>query len=419
MKLKTLFFTLIVFSNTILAQYSDPNIQKPNSGYGSDGAHTIGVIAFRNPNFLTKDIEIYYPLDIQTKVPTIFYSHAYGGNLSENIIGMLQYVARKGYAIVYVPYQTSAVVSVDERYTNLTEGFQKAARDYSNIIDTTRVGFMGHSFGGGASYSIAYKCFTQYGWGDNSRFIYALAQWYTYNLTQDELEKFPADTKILTEVFDEDTTNDHRMAIDIFNNIGVNFTEKDFIVLKSDTISGHVYSAEHNMPNTSAAFDALDYYAYYRFIDALCDYTFNKNPEAKKVALGNGSVEQITMPGGLKPLIQTDYPATSYPQSKYVFTCDSEENPRKGFCVSTAVENDLHEVKQQLTVLQNFTENSLKITLPECNTYDIMSVYSVLGKIVFSTRTFGGCSLEINIPELKSGLYFVRYNKFAAKFIYK
>lgn len=418
MKFKLLFLLIIVAGN-IKAQYSDPNIQKPNSGYGSDGPHPVGIISFRNPKFLTKDIEIYYPSDVQTKVPTVFYSHAFGGNLSENIIGMLQYVAKKGYAIVYVPYQTSSVVNVDERYTNLTEGFLKAARDYPNIIDTTRVGFMGHSFGGGASYSIAHECFTKYGWGNNGRFVYALAQWYTYNLTQNELEHFPADTKILTEVFDEDTTNDLRMAIDIFNNISIDPSEKDFIILKSDTISGYIYSAEHNMPNTSAAFDALDYYAYYRFIDALCDYTFNKNPEAKKVALGNGSVEQITMPGGLKPLIQTDYPTTLYPQSKYLFTCDNEENPRKDFCISTAIEEKLHAPKQQLTVLPCFAGNSLKIILPESNVSETMSVYSAVGKMIFSTQTPGGCSIEINATDLQSGFYFVRFSKFSTKFIYK
>lgn len=418
MKLNILLFTLIVFSHIISAQYADPNIPKPTSGYGSDGSHSVGVISFRNPNFLTKDIEIYYPSDVQTQVPTIFYSHAYGGNLSANILGMLQYVARKGYAIVYVPYQTT-MVTVNERYTNLTEGFLKAVRDYTGIIDTTRVGFMGHSFGGGASYSIAYKFFKQNGWGANGRFVYALAPWYTYNLTQEELTNFPSDTKILTEVFDDDTTNDHRMAIDIFNNIGVDASEKDFILLRSDTIAGHIYASEHNVPNTSSAFDALDYYAYYRFIDALCDYTFNKNPEAKKVALGNGSNEQITMPGGLKSLIQTDYPSTSYPQSKYIFSCNSEENPRNAFCATTAVENKLYEHKQQLTVMPNSTGNGLKITLPECNTSDLMSIYSAFGEKMYSVRISGGSDLEIDIDGLRPGIYLVQYNKFSAKFLCK
>jgi hypothetical protein len=122
-------------SLSIKAQYNDPAIPKPSNGYGADGNHTIQVITFSNPNFTNKNIEIYYPGDLTTKVPTIFYSHAYGGNISANISGMLNFVARKGYAIVYVPYQTTGV-TVQDRYTNLLQGFRLAARTYPNIIDT-------------------------------------------------------------------------------------------------------------------------------------------------------------------------------------------------------------------------------------------------------------------------------------------
>ena len=37
-------------------------------------------------------------------------------------------------------------VSIEDRYDILREGFRHAARKYPQIIDTTKVGFMGHSF---------------------------------------------------------------------------------------------------------------------------------------------------------------------------------------------------------------------------------------------------------------------------------
>jgi hypothetical protein len=321
-----------VTSQILFSQYNDPNIPKPASGYGADGSHVPAVISFANPAFPTNTIQIYYPSDIIGKVPTIFYSHAFGGNNSANISGMLNFVASKGYAVVFVPYQTIGP-TVEQRYSNLLNGFRKAARDYPNIIDTTRVGFMGHSFGGGASFANAYKCFTENNWGSQGRFIYALAQWYAYNISQTELRAFPADTKLLTEIFDDDSTNDHRLAIDIFNNINISPDEKDCLLLKSDTINNYIYVADHVVPNNNA-FNAYDYYAYYRFIDALCDYTFNGNMAAKAVALGNGAASQIQMPGGLKPLVQYDYPLVLYPESKYQFTCSDSQNPRLGQCPS-------------------------------------------------------------------------------------
>jgi hypothetical protein len=186
--MKKQFFVLLFlcFASKVCAQYSDPNIAKPTSGYGSDGTHTVGNISFTNPNYVLKDIEIYYPSDLTTPVPTIFYSHAFGGNVSANISGLLNFVAMKGYAIVYVPYQTTGV-TVSERYDNLLSGFRKAARDYPTIIDTTRVGFLGHSFGGGASFANSLACFTENNWGQNGRFIYALAQWYSLLEKPDDL----------------------------------------------------------------------------------------------------------------------------------------------------------------------------------------------------------------------------------------
>jgi hypothetical protein len=338
--MKSILITLIICLVAIhsFGQYNDPNFSKPAMGYGADGAHKLGVDSFANPNFAGQYIRIYYPSDIATKVPTIFYSHAFGGYNPQLIIGLINFVVKKGYAFVFVPYQTAGIgVTVLTRYANLLNGFRMAARSYTQIIDTTKVGFMGWSFGGGASFTNAYNCFTTNNWGENGRFIYALAQWYSYNISQAQIQSFPSNTKLLTEVFNDDTTNDHRMAIDIFNNINIPSSEKDFILLKSDTVNGDIYLASHNVPQAydSTSFNAFDYYAIYRLFDALCDYTFNGNLEGKKVALGNGDSEQISMPTGLKNLIETDTPIAMYPESKYEYPCSgtgSAINTRSSYC---------------------------------------------------------------------------------------
>jgi len=320
-----------MFFGRLSAQYNDPNFPKPATGYGSDGSHPVSIITFTNPAFKTRDIAIYYPSDIGGKVPTIFYSHAYGGNDPSNISGFLDFVASKGYAIVFVPYQTTGVNN-NYRYSNLLNGFRLAARKYPAIIDTTKVGFVGWSFGGGASFANAYKCFTENNWGSGGRFIYAMAQWYSLNISQEQLQSFPSDTKLLIEVFNDDETNDHRMAVDIFNTISIPSSEKDYILLKSDTISGYAYTADHLVPQTGTAFNALDYYAIFRLFDALCDYTFNGNTGGKEVALGNGSEAQVTMPAGMKSLVESDTPVVIYPQAKYLFPCTDTANARENYC---------------------------------------------------------------------------------------
>ncbi len=319
-------------SLTLSGQVYTGPIPKPTSGYGSDGSYTVAVQSFTNPNFPTEDIKIYYPSGITSKVPTLFYSHAFGGNDPDNISGFLNFVAKKGYAVVFVPYQTVGV-TVPQRYNNLLQGFLKAARDYPNIIDTTKVGFVGHSFGGGAVFANSYYCFTNLHWGQSGRFIFSMAQWYTYNISQTELQSFPNDVKLLSIVYENDSTNDQRMANDIFNTINIPVAQKDYLLVKADTISGYIYIADHVVPNNSA-FDALDYYAYYRLIDAMCDYVFNGSLAGKDVALGNGSTNQVSMPGGMHSLVQTDYPNIAHPKNIFLYPCDSSQNPRQAYCNS-------------------------------------------------------------------------------------
>jgi hypothetical protein len=417
--MKSFFYTtiLVVFSSlTTFGQIYTGPIPKPTSGYGSDGSHTVGIVSFANPNYPSKNIEIYYPSDIATKVPTIFYSHAFGGNNSANISGMLNFVAMKGYAIVYVPYQTTGVTIYD-RYDNLLNGFRKAARDYPAIIDTTKVGFLGHSFGGGASFGNAYKCFTQNNWGQNGRFIYALAQWYSYNISQTELQSFPANTKLLTEIFDDDVTNDHRMAIDIYNNINISSTEKDFILLKSDTIASYIYLADHVVPNTSSAFDALDYYAYYRLLDALCDYTFNGNLAGKNVALGNGSVAQVTMPTGLKNLVQTDNPLVVYPESKYTYPCSDIQNLRSSYCSSVLGVEEITYSENSLLLFPNPALNSVTVILPKQNSINELKFYNSFGQLMLSKQTLNQTSLSIDLSSFTKGIYFITLGELKTKLL--
>lgn len=310
-------------------------ISRPHTGYGSDGNYTVAKITFPSPLYSGKNVEIFYPQGITSPRPTIFYSHPYGGEESAYNIGLYQFIAKKGYVVIFAPYPTTGV-TVDERYNTLWQSFKKAVTDYPNIINTTKVGFMGHSFGGGASFALAHKAFIDEGWGENGRFIFAMAQWYSYQITQAELQSFPTNTKLITQVYDDDVTNDHRLAIDMFKNINISNSEKDFILIKKSILPNFIYTAEHNLPNTQTSYDAYDYYGVYRLLDAMIDYSFNGNITAKNVALGNGSAEQITMPSyngqTLSSLVVTDNPFPLYPQSKYTFQCSSSNNPRIANC---------------------------------------------------------------------------------------
>ncbi|MGV3613385.1 MAG: T9SS type A sorting domain-containing protein [Fluviicola sp.] len=400
--LYTLFLTL-PFCAT--AQYSDPNVGKPASGYGSDGTYTVASEAFNNVNYNGEDIVIYHPQEITTPVPTIFYSHGYGGNNPIYIKGLTDFVAKKGYALVFVPYQTLGVTVLD-RYENLLQGFRKAARDFPNIIDTTRAAFMGHSFGGGASFGNAFKCFTETNWGSNGRFIYASAQWYSFNITQNQLQNFPSDVKLLTEIYESDSTNDHRLAADIFRNISIPAAEKDFLVLQRDTVGGYIYPGDHNTPNTVIALNAHDYYGIYRLLDAMADYVWNGNMSAKNVCLGNGSAAQTNMPAGLKPILQTDVPNITRPMESFQFPCDSTINLRIAYCeaVNGIAENGFSSLKAYPNPFQSAfileTENELTG----------IQLFDVSGQELPVNLQKVASGYLVDATNLEEGVYFVQTN---------
>jgi pimeloyl-ACP methyl ester carboxylesterase len=310
-------------------------ISRPQSGYGADGTHTAAKVSFASPLYAGKKVDIFYPQDMTGPRPTIFYSHPYGGEESEYNIGLFEFIAKKGYTVVFAPYPTFGA-SIDERYSTLWESFSEAVSKYPAIIDTTQVGFMGHSFGGGASFALAHRGFIDRGWGENGRFIFAMAQWYSFQITDQELMEFPANTKLISQIYDDDDTNDHRLAIDLFEHNNIPDAEKDFILIRKSVIGGYTYIADHVLPNSRSAYDAYDYYGVYRLLDALIDYSFHNNAAAKNVALGNGSTEQVTMPSyqgvAMSPLEVTDNPVPQYPQGKYEFSCGASTNERGQYC---------------------------------------------------------------------------------------
>jgi dienelactone hydrolase len=392
-------FLALVGALTGFGQVYTGPIEKPTSGYGADGPYTVATQAFSNPNFPTEDIVIYYPAGITTSVPTVFYSHGFGGSNPANVTGLMHFVAQKGYAIVFVPYQSSGVTHW-QRYDNLLNGFLKAARDFPDIIDTNRVGFMGHSFGGGATFANAHYCFTQLNWGSAGRFMFASAQWYSLNISQSELQNFPDDVKLLTIVYENDSTNDHRMANDVFNTIQIAPSEKDYIRVKSDTIGSYTYDAIHGVPNTASAFDALDYYTLYRLLDALCDYTFNGSVAGKNVSLGNGDPLQITMPGGMHNLVQSDAPHFSHPENYYTYPCNSPSNPRELYCNGFASTPELSE-NTAVSVYPN-PVNSV-FTLETDQEIASVELYNSQGNLVKT-----GTTKQVDIHEQPAGLYVVK-----------
>ncbi|NMH27505.1 T9SS type A sorting domain-containing protein [Flavobacterium silvaticum] len=387
-----------------VAQFQGP-VPAISSGYGADGNHPVSHIDITNDHWdANHPISVFYPSDYTSAVPTIFYSHGYASTDTLYHIENIRHLVTRGYAVVFVPYKTVGV-DIPERYNTLFDGFEKAAQLHPEFIDTSRVGFFGQSFGGGATPRLAYRAFTENNWGSNGKFIYCSAPWYSYELGSDNLPQYPVDCNMLTVLYDDDTTNDHRMGMDIFNHIAIPASHKDCLIVHSITVDGYDYVADHTLPaqySDSGEFDALDSYVTFRLMDALADYSFTGNTTAQQMALGNGSTAQINMES-LGNLTWTDAPSPTHLQSTYEFPCSADVNERGEFCqeILSVAQNQV----EKILVYPNPASNVLSIqNLPQGNPE--IRIVNNLGQVLKTERN----ATSIDVSDLKMGSYFLQIN---------
>lgn len=320
------------------AAYEGP-VAAPTDAFGGPGPYSVVTDTFPSADWPGNVVTVVRPDGAPGRRPTWFFAHGFGGGDPTNYRELLNHLASHGSVVVYVPYPASEGGHPDEVYAILNRGFVAAAEKFADRIDTTRVGFVGHSYGGGAVPALALKAVRERGWGGNGLALFILAPWYSFGVGDADLASFPAGTQAVFEVYEDDTMNDHRMAIDLFTHLNLPAEDKDFLMLHSDRIDGYNYAASHRVPTGAerpgprSAFNALDSWGVLRIAQALSASAFERDPAARQVALGNGAPEQVQMgrtPAGraLRPMTETDAPVPLFPSSRTRWGWDNPQNPR-------------------------------------------------------------------------------------------
>ncbi len=285
---------IILLSHQLaVAQSTIPPIA---SGYGANGAFTVLDERFASPLFPTENVRVFRPAERSSLAPVIFFAPGFGATDPATYRPLINHIVSRGYAVVFSPFQIIAGDGsvYEKRYDTIFAGYEEAVRRYGQFFDLTRVAFIGHSFGGGAAFAMLQRGAVGKGWGTRGLFVFALATWYVYEITTKQLLNFPAHAKLLVQVYDADTVNDHRIAKEVFERTGLPASEKDFVLLRSDQQQGVALDATHGTPSGQTP-NALDYYGLWRLFDALADYAFNGAAAGKELALGHGNAAQRFM----------------------------------------------------------------------------------------------------------------------------
>jgi hypothetical protein len=251
---------------------------------------------------------------------------------------------------------------------------------------------------------MAQRAIVERGWGKNGKFIAPYAPWYLLEISQSELENFPSDTKLLMQVYETDNINDHRIAIDAFENIGIPNSEKDFVLVKADRVAAYDYEAGHNVPTSFGVYDAHDSYVVFRLTEALADYTFTGNATAKNIALGNGSAAQVTLPNPLKPLQVSDQPIATEPETFYQYPCSGFANPRRSYCrqLTTGTSDFL---ESDIEIFPNPAKDQIRIAGMDVQNMHVQ-IINLRGEVLLQQALQN--TQTVKIATLPRGLYIMR-----------
>jgi hypothetical protein len=325
--------------------------------FGGAGPFSVAVNTFTNPIYPTASggdtlvVSVYHPTGpINPALPTIFFAHGYTtpiGN-ANNYLNILNNLASWGYNVVFSPYEGGASPNIPLRFDELATGFEAAVTNYN--LNTTRVGFAGHSYGGGFLPSmILHEMMGKadlyragHFWGGTAAFFYAMAAGYVYSgggqtgVTVPQAISFPTNLNVIEQVFADDTTiDDPRVPMDVFYNITTPNSQKDFIIVHGESHGTNTVVANHFLPNALTNADTpLQAWAILRRLDALAAWTFAGDTNARPLALGNGVATQIyegiwSDQTPVAPLDVTDIPdPTVFPSSYVVINWNSAANPR-------------------------------------------------------------------------------------------
>ncbi|MDQ3130190.1 MAG: hypothetical protein M3Q99_05450 [Acidobacteriota bacterium] len=261
--------------------------------YGGIGQFAVVRQSIPNPDAnAPAPISVFVPSNAttQTRVPVVFFAHGFGGNDYSFYETLMRQLAGKGYIVVFSPYTANLFTAHAVRYNQLFNGFTAAVQNYGNIMDTSRVGFAGHSYGAGATPEMSRRAVAQ-GWGANGLFMFVMAAWYNWGTN---MEQIPATAKMIVQVYWDDETNQHLISQnDVWNKLP-QIVERKWQVIRASR-TNCVLNAGHGVPvtdgigQTSAATDGYDYWGVWRRLHALSDYTFTGNQTAKSVAFGADS----------------------------------------------------------------------------------------------------------------------------------
>jgi len=275
--------------------------------------------------------QIYFYRSTQryTSAPTIFFCPGIGENNPQTYQNIIDYVLAQQVNLCYLSYGALSPGAFPRlTYNSFWRGICAAQNKWRNYLDSTKIGFVGHSYGGGMTSYVAWRAVKKKSWGTNGIFIYAMAPWYCHKMSALRWNDFPPHTILVTQVFENDRINDFRIAEDIFNSIKISNERKCFITVMNGSHQGKDLLVDHSLPcrkNQSKSNiivnPVIDSLIFYSFTESYRTQLGRKREALKQSVVSSGQ-------GGKYAFIKGNRCPLNTSQSEFLNFWDHAINPQ-------------------------------------------------------------------------------------------
>ncbi len=251
--------------------------------YGIAGSNTIAA-AIEESVYGNSTIIMPVGVTAKNPVPVVFFAPGFKDTNYKNYQTLLNFIASHGYAVIFANDTNGFSPAV------LMTHFKQMVDNpvITPLLDTSKIGVVGHSSGGGYAFRILkeFSDTDNEGWGENGRFLLALEPWFIFGMTEDDMKTLPSNSNIVIQQYGEGGNNDG-------NNTDARIALTEYYLLDSiadNQKDYHVFAdADHGYPNGSGEYSAMQ--GILKPLDAIMELTFKETPDigAQQVALEVGN----------------------------------------------------------------------------------------------------------------------------------
>jgi hypothetical protein len=191
--------------------------------------------------------------------PTVFIGHGFGNSDPATYADLITHLVSVGNVVVYPSYDFfdgTDRSALEESYRQTDAGIVAAVAAEPRI-DRSRVGWWGHSHGGGMIPWLVQQGVARR-WGTKAVWMSAVAPAYS-QLVGDGAIAAPRHARAMVVAFEHDQLADARLGIDMYLSLSVPHAQKWHVTVNTDPHGQPAYMADHGSPAAEAGkADAVD-----------------------------------------------------------------------------------------------------------------------------------------------------------------